>query len=206
MRRLHLDFRRGRRPTPWVGRVLLAAALVVCADMGASYHALRQVLQANELRLAKRAPGRPAARVSTAEVAAVRETVQRLALPWDQLFLALEAAASESVALAAIEPDTAKGTVTISGDGKENVDSALLSDMRAAAGERAIEINGLAILTRDTPEIDRYYSQQVVNGFVVPVDDPRDFERALRRKLLYEVAGANPEAQPGALALAAGPR
>ena len=118
MKRLHLDFRHGRR-APWVGRVLLMAALVVCADMGVSYRALDQVLQANELRLAKRAPARPAARVSTAEVTAVRETVQRLALPWDDLFLALESAASDSVALAAIEPDTAKGIVTISGDGKD---------------------------------------------------------------------------------------
>lgn len=119
MKRLHLDFRRRRRAAPWVGRVLLAAALVVCADMGASYHALHQLVQANELRLAKRAPARPAARTSTAELAAVRETVQRLALPWDELFLALESAASDSVALAAIEPDTAKGIVTISGDGKD---------------------------------------------------------------------------------------
>ena len=121
MKSLQLDFRRGQRAAPWVGRVLLTAAVVVCADMGVSYHALHQVLQANELRLAKRAPARPAAKVSPAEVAAVRETVQRLALPWDDLFLALESAASDSVALAAIEPDTAKGIVTISGDGKDYV-------------------------------------------------------------------------------------
>jgi len=45
--------------------------------------------------------------------------VQRLSLPWDELFIALESAASDRVALAAIEPDTKKGTVTISGDGKD---------------------------------------------------------------------------------------
>jgi hypothetical protein len=111
-----------------------------------------------------------------------------------------------TTALALLVGKSGHLVIDISGDGKENVDSVLLSDMRAAAGARSVEINGLAILTRDTPEIDRYYSQQVVNGFVVPVDDPRDFERALRRKLLYEVAGASPEAQPGALALAAAPR
>ena len=53
------------------------------------------------------------------EVAAVRETVQRLSLPWDELFAALEAAASDTITLAAIEPDTGKGTVTISADGKD---------------------------------------------------------------------------------------
>jgi hypothetical protein len=119
MKRLHLDFRGTRRNPPWVGRVLLMAALVVCADMASSYQTLHAAMQANELRLAKWAPARPAAKLSAAEVEAVRETVQRLTLPWDELFLALESAASDSVALAAIEPDTAKGIVTISGDGKD---------------------------------------------------------------------------------------
>ena len=90
--------------------------------------------------------------------------------------------------------------IDVSGDGKENVDAALLSDMRAAAAERSVEINGLAILNQDTPEIDRYYSQQVVNGFVLPVEDTADFENALRRKLFYEVAGTRPEAQAGTIA------
>jgi hypothetical protein len=111
-----------------------------------------------------------------------------------------------TTALALLVGKSGRLVIDISGDGKENVDSVLLSDMRAAAGARSVEINGLAILTRDTPEIDRYYSQQVVNGFVVPVDDTRDFERALRRKLFYEVAGSSPESQPGAVALAAAHR
>ena len=64
--------------------------------------------------------------------------------------------------------------------------------MRAAADERSIEINGLAILTPDIPEIDRYYSQEVVNGFVVPVEETDDFQSALKRKLFYEIAGAGP--------------
>ena len=78
--------------------------------------------------------------------------------------------------------------VGISGDGKENIDSTLLADMRAAADEQAIEINGLAIMTPDVPEIDRYYSERVVNGFVVSVEEPSDFRSALKRKLFYEVA------------------
>jgi hypothetical protein len=119
MKRLQLDFRGGQRSPPWLGRVMLAAALVICVDAGLAYRELKRVLDSNESRLAQRTPALPARKVSAEEVAAVRETVQRLALPWDELFLALEAAASDSVALAAIEPDTAKGTVTISGDGKD---------------------------------------------------------------------------------------
>jgi Protein of unknown function (DUF1194) len=76
--------------------------------------------------------------------------------------------------------------------------------MRAAASERAVEINGLAIMTPDTPEIDRYYSQQVVNGFVLPVDETGDFQNALKRKLFYEVAGSDSEA--GMVDLAAAQR
>jgi hypothetical protein len=119
MKRLHLDFRGARRNPPWVGRALLMAALVVCADMALSYRTLQAAMHANELRLAERGSARPAAKLSAAEVEAVRETVQRLTLPWDELFVALESAASDSVSLAAIEPDPAKGIVTISGDGKD---------------------------------------------------------------------------------------
>lgn len=119
MKRLHLDFRRAPRAAPWMGRVLLAVALVICVDAGLAYRDLMAVLESNQSRLARHAPARPAAKVSAAEVAAVRETVQRLALPWDELFHALESSASDTVALAAIEPDTTKGTVMISGDGKD---------------------------------------------------------------------------------------
>lgn len=119
MKRLDLDFRRSGRASPWVGRVMLAAAAAVCVDAGLAYRDLKNVLNANEAHVARRAPSLAAAKVSAQEVAAVRDTVQRLALPWDELFIALETAASDKVALAAIEPDTGKGTVTISGDGKD---------------------------------------------------------------------------------------
>ena len=56
-------------------------------------------------------------------------------------------------------------------------------------------------MTPDTPEIDRYYSQQVVNGFVLPVEKTDDFQSALKRKLFYEIAG--PDRAPGAVDLAA---
>jgi Protein of unknown function (DUF1194) len=110
-----------------------------------------------------------------------------------------------ATALALLAGKGGRMVIDVSGDGKENVDSALLAGMRTAAAEQAIEINGLAILTRDTPEIDRYYSQQVVNGFVVAVEESGDFESALKRKLFYEVAGTGPDAQSGIVALATAP-
>ena len=101
-----------------------------------------------------------------------------------------------TTALALLTGKSGRLVIDVSGDGKENVDTALLSDMRAAAGLQSIEINGLAILNGDTPEIDRYYTQKVVNGFVVPVEKSGDFEGALKRKLFYEVAGTSAAAQP----------
>jgi len=117
MQRLEIDFCASRGATPWLGRVLLAVAAVILVDTGLSYHAAQRALQDQAARVGKRTPAGPKA--SPQEIAAVRETVQRLSLPWDELFIALESAASDRVALAAIEPDTKKGTVTISGDGKD---------------------------------------------------------------------------------------
>lgn len=119
MKKLQIDFTgRGRR-APWAARILLAAALAVCLDMGLSYRDLRATLALHEAKLGQR-PVQAAARgVSAEEVAAVRETVDRLATPWYRLFGALEAAASEQVAVLGVEPDPKAGTVMISGDSKD---------------------------------------------------------------------------------------
>jgi len=100
--RLDLDFVARRRASPWVGRVLLAAAVTICADMGLQYHDLSRILADGKTNLAR--AGRP---------------VKRLSLPWTRLFTAIESAATDQVALTSIEPDARAGTVKISGDGKD---------------------------------------------------------------------------------------
>jgi hypothetical protein len=120
MKRLDLDFGRPRRAAPWVGRVLLALALAFAADVGLSYRDARGSLEQSEARLAAAQPRHaPSRKVSAEEVAAARETVQRLGLPWERLFRALESAASGQVALLGIEPDAKAGTVVITGDSKD---------------------------------------------------------------------------------------
>jgi hypothetical protein len=119
MQRLDLDFCAAQRSTPWAGRILLAAAAFIAADVGMSYQSAREVLAENQARAAQRAPKVSPMNTSAQEVAAVRDTVERLGLPWNELFTALEAADNDRVALAGIEPDPRKGTVTISGDGKD---------------------------------------------------------------------------------------
>jgi len=120
MKRLGLDFVRRAR-SPWPGRVLLAVALGLALDMALSYKDLRASVALSEAKLAKTQP-RDAPRpnkVSAEEIAAVRDTVNRLGMPWERLFAALESAASDQVALLGIEPDTKAGTVVISGDSKD---------------------------------------------------------------------------------------
>jgi hypothetical protein len=125
MTRLELDFRRTRRAAPWAGWTLLAMALLFIGDLAYTYNAARASLANAEARLAKIGRpvdgARPGMRRSATpeEIAAARETYQRLAMPWNQLFGALESAATERVTLVAVEPDAKTGTVKISGEGKD---------------------------------------------------------------------------------------
>jgi Tfp pilus assembly protein PilN len=119
MHRIDLDFAARGGRSPWAGAVLFAVALAVAGDAAWSYvHAARTVAQAAAL-LARAQPRHEPRAVSPEELAAARDTVQRLALPWPGLFGAIESAASEDVALLAIEPDPRGGKVTISGDSKD---------------------------------------------------------------------------------------
>jgi hypothetical protein len=102
-----------------------------------------------------------------------------------------------TTALALLVGKSGRQVIDISGDGRENVDHALLAQARAAASARAIEINGLAIVTPETPDLDRYYGASVVTGFVLPVEQRDDFLAALKRKLFYEVAELRPPAAAG---------
>ncbi|HUF79603.1 MAG TPA: hypothetical protein VMN03_00595 [Burkholderiales bacterium] len=123
MKPLDLDFRRTRPASAWGGWLLLAIAAAFTVDLVYSWQAARAALAQTEARLAQQArsgggparaaPGRRP--VSADEIKLARETMQRLQLPWDPLFGALEGAANNRIALAAIEPDPKSGTVVISG-------------------------------------------------------------------------------------------
>lgn len=121
---LDLDFLRTRPASPWVRWVLLAIALGFVADIGFAYHRVQSRMADNEgalahvQRVAENTADVPAKRrAPTADdIRVARETMQRLTMPWDALFRALETAASEKVALLAIEPDARSGTVVISGE------------------------------------------------------------------------------------------
>ena len=141
MKKLNLNFSAKGQGSPWLGRLVLAAGAAVCLDAGLSYKSLHDALKQNEARFATRGPAGPTVKVSPQEVAVVRETVQRLGLPWHELFAALEAAATQSVVLASIEPDTAKGTITISGDGKDYLAAlSYVSNLSRSEGLERVEL------------------------------------------------------------------
>ncbi|MEE8351587.1 MAG: DUF1194 domain-containing protein [Rhodospirillales bacterium] len=94
----------------------------------------------------------------------------------------------------------------ISGDGPNN-DGGLVTFSRDKAVKAGIIINGLAIIngrpsrygTLPMPHLDNYYRDCVIGGFgafVVVADTFHDFARAIRRKLVLEIAGLRPKPTP----------
>ena len=120
MKKLDINFvGRGAR-SPWAGRVLMAVALALSLEAAVSYKSVSASLELNNAKIAAAPPRAvPMAKVSAEETAVARETVERLGMPWNNLFAALESASSEKVALLGIEPDPKSGTIVISGDSKD---------------------------------------------------------------------------------------
>lgn len=79
--------------------------------------------------------------------------------------------------------------IDISGDGSNNSGPAP-SIMRDQAQSRSITINGLPILNETEPDLEKHYRTHVVtmDGFVIVSNGFEDFTRALRRKLILEIA------------------
>lgn len=94
----------------------------------------------------------------------------------------------------------ARRTIDISGDGPNNMGPPVLAT-RDAVVARGITINGLAITLKpphtsvssafDIENLDAYYRDCVVGGvgaFTIAVSDVEQFEVAIRRKLVTEIA------------------
>lgn len=98
--------------------------------------------------------------------------------------------------------DTERKVLDLSGDGSNN-DGGLVTDMRYEALKERIVINGLPIMNdRPNPfgfpsetDLDKYYLHCVTGGprsFVEVAHNFEDFPRAVRKKLLQEVADSGP--------------
>lgn len=110
--------------------------------------------------------------------------------------------------------------IDVSGDGFNNA-GRLVTDARDAAIARGITINGLPVIHKrrnfnwpPMPYLDLYFRNCVIGGpraFMVVAETLKDFARAVRRKLILEIAGIEPPAHhgrhrpPGGIAFAAAP-
>jgi hypothetical protein len=80
--------------------------------------------------------------------------------------------------------------IDVSGDGA-NTSGPPAKTARDRAVARGFTINGLPILT-DEPALDRYYRDEVIGGpgaFMIPAKSFEDFAKAIRTKLIREIAG-----------------
>lgn len=124
MRKLDLDYQRLPRRS-WASWALLLAGLALCGEMALSYAKLQQEM--GELGknlpaagMAREAPDRAARQdYSPAELAKARETIERIAVPWGDLFKAVETVKTDRVALFALEPDSRAGTLRLSGEARD---------------------------------------------------------------------------------------
>lgn len=101
--------------------------------------------------------------------------------------------------------------IDISGDGPNNGGD-LVTNARDRAVTDGVTVNGLPILDEsgglfswyNIPNLDLYYRDCVIGGpgaLLVVAEDFHDFARAIRRKLILEIAGRQPALQPAQFTL-----
>lgn len=92
--------------------------------------------------------------------------------------------------------------IDVSGDGPNN-DGRLVDEVRNETIAKRITINGLPIISPPggfgsrfwLEDLDKYYQGCVVGGrgaFMIVAKDFKDYARAIRRKLVFEIAGLMP--------------
>ena len=123
MKRLELDFAGRRRPGRWIGVALLLVAGIATAKLLHVHSAATGEAGVLEARIAQmerrggagdRADAIP--ETTQREIRQANEVIGQIALPWERLFKAVEAAAGNKVALLGITPDSRSGTVEVSGE------------------------------------------------------------------------------------------
>ncbi len=90
-----------------------------------------------------------------------------------------------------------RNVIDVSGDGIETefwfTKNMLIADAKKLADAEGVTVNGLPIITRDFPDLDTYYLEQVITGpgaFIEKAASFEDFSRAIRRKLLREISSS----------------
>lgn len=129
MNALWLDYQQDR-PAHRAGSALLALALLLLILSLARYQNLNAEAEDWEQKLAQAAPaqglraasagrGEREVKALALEVKRANEVLRQLTLPWEELLQGVEAAADKRVALLAVEPDSEKQVVRISGEARD---------------------------------------------------------------------------------------
>lgn len=113
-----------------------------------------------------------------------------------QSYNAIGDAISHAAALIAAAPfRTNERIIDVAGDGPDMRSITLAPDARDAAVAQGITINGLAIeiapVTRGNEPLHTHYERNIIGGpgaFVMVAETRRDFARAMRAKMLREIA------------------
>jgi hypothetical protein len=112
-----------------------------------------------------------------------------------------------AAATALIQTNSFHGTrlvIDLSGDSANSWDGVSIASARDAAVKAGIVINGLPILCREaqcggrpvTYDVEKAFEERIIGGpgaFVVTAKDRESFELAVRRKLILEIAGLQPD-------------
>ena len=112
-----------------------------------------------------------------------------------------------AAATALIQNNLFRGTrlvIDLSGDSANSWDGVSIASARDAAVAAGIVINGLPILCREaqcggrpvTYNVENAFEEKIIGGpgaFVVTARDRESFELAVRRKLILEIAGLQPD-------------
>jgi len=102
--------------------------------------------------------------------------------------------------------EAVRRVIDVSGDGPNNM-GIPIEPARALVLSAGITINGLPIMIKQPggfasiPDLDDYYEQCVIGGFgafLVVVRSAGQFAEAIRRKLVLEIAGREPQVVPAA--------
>lgn len=116
-----------RKPGGWAGPALLVLALLFAADLAVSNTGLNQRLQERSTQSGTRETGRALIAhhqggTLEKEATEAASVIDRLSLPWGQLFKEVESASMERVALLSVQPDPQRRVVTLVGEAKEYED------------------------------------------------------------------------------------
>jgi Tfp pilus assembly protein PilN len=141
IRPLYLDFVRRRRHRDLLGPALLAAALLAGAALVAWFTVLDRAAESAarlESALSRRgaAAALPVARLSAEEEKRMAATLRQLTTPWEELLEGVEQAASDDVAVLALEQDAARSSLKLTAEARNP--ASMLAYLRRIEAARAL--------------------------------------------------------------------